>query len=374
MIDRRLKSVIENQFFKNKAIIITGPRQVGKTTLLHQIVDDRSEKALFLNCDEPATRELLQDVNLTDLHLLIGKNRLLIIDEAQKVENIGQSVKLIIDNIKDVQVIVTGSSALELNNKLDETLTGRKLEYRLYPIASAELVDTDGLLREKSTFEPRLIYGSYPDILNHPADAREYLTNLVESYLYKDLLSLNDVRRPELLNNIVKALAFQVGSEVSYNELAHTVQSDFKTVEKYVDLLEKCFVVFRLSSFSRNLRSELKKSRKIYFYDNGVRNAIIQNFSPMNLRQDVGALWENFFIAERIKRNQYAKYNAQSYFWRTSNQQEIDYIEQYDDKISAFELKWSDKRKVSFPKSFVEAYNVEDTNIITPQNYLKYLL
>lgn len=373
MIERKLSKIIQAQLFKGKAIILVGSRQVGKTTLLGELVRQSDKRILSLNCDEPEVQTILTDTNVAKLRTIIGNNELVVIDEAQKVNNIGLTLKLIVDNIKDVQVIATGSSAFELRNRLNEPLTGRKFEYQMYPISSGEFIDTFGLLEEKRTLENRLVYGSYPDIIMHPEDARRYLTELTQSYLYKDVLSLDSLRKPQLLDKLLQALAFQVGSEVSTNELARTLQTDNKTIDKYLDLLEKCYVIFRLGGLSRNLRTELKRAKKIYFYDNGVRNAVIQQFAPVALRNDMGALWENFFISERMKRNHYSGHYCNSYFWRTTLQQEIDLIEESDGAMTAFEMKWNPSKKVSFSKSFTDAYNVKKTIVISPDNYLEYL-
>ena len=374
MIKRALKEIIDNQLYKGKAIVLIGARQVGKTTLLEQIAQDSKQPILMLNCDEMEARSLLENANTAKLKLLIGDNKLIIIDEAQKVSNIGLTLKLIVDNFKDVQVMATGSSAFELHNRLNEPLTGRKLEYHLFPISSAEIIQTYGLLEERKTLENRLIYGCYPDIITHPEQARKYLTELTQSYLYKDIFSLGDIRKPELIEKLVQALAFQIGSEVSTNQLSNMLQIDNKTIDKYIDLLEKCYVVFRLGGLNRNLRTELKKSKKIYFYDTGVRNAVIQQFAPVNLRNDMGALWENFFIVERMKRNQNRGHFCNSYFWRTNQQQEIDLIEESDGQMTAFEMKWNPAKKAQFPKSFLEAYPIKETVVVTPENYLDYLI
>ena len=374
MIRRKLDYSIEQQLFKGKAIILVGPRQVGKTTLLRELVARSDRRVLSLNCDEPETQAMLTNTNVAKLKGIIGDHKLVVIDEAQKVDNIGLTLKLIVDNIEGVQVVATGSSAFELRNRLNEPLTGRKFEYQMYPISCGEIIDTYGLLEERRTLENRLVYGSYPDIVTHPEAARRYLTDLTQSYLYKDILSLNDVRKPQLLDRLLQALAFQVGSEVSTNELARTLQTDNKTIDKYIDLLEKCYVIFRLGGLSRNLRTELKRAKKIYFYDNGVRNAIIQQFAPVQMRNDIGALWENFFIVERMKRNHYAGHYCNSYFWRTSLQQEIDLVEEADGAMTAFEMKWNTAKKTLFSKSFLEAYYVKETVVVTPDNYLDYLL
>lgn len=360
--------------FAGKAIVVIGARQVGKSTLFNMVLEGRKEPVLRLNCDEPEVQEMLTAMNTQELKLLIGQNKILVIDEAQRVENIGMTLKRITDNFPEVQLLVTGSSSFELQNKLNEPLTGRKFEYHLFPLSTGELLNAQGLLSVKQTLESRLIFGSYPDIFNHQEDAKDLLYNLSSSYLYKDLLNLESVRRPALLGKLLTALALQVTSEVSYNELAQTVGTDNKTVEKYIDLLEKCYIVFKLNGFSRNLRTELKRAKKFYFYDNGIRNAILQNFAPLALRQDVGALWENFFISERIKANQYGCRYVNGYFWRTNQRQEIDYIEECDGQFSIFEMKRNPKRANNqFPNTFLTTYDVKEKTIITPENWLEWV-
>ena len=375
LIKRKLQSVIEGKLFKGKAILLIGARQVGKSTLFQQIIQEGAEQVLSLNCDEPEVKNMLSEMNTAELRMLIGNHRLVMIDEAQRVPGIGLTLKRITDNFPDVQLLVTGSSSFQLQGELDEPLTGRKYEYHLYPLSTAELMESGGFLSVKQTLEARLIYGSYPDVLNHSDEAKEILMNIAGSYLYKDLLSLEGIRKPVLLEKLLVALALQMGSEVSYNEIAQTIGSDSKTVEKYIDLLEKCYIVFRLSAFSRNLRTELKKSKKIYFYDNGIRNAILQNFAPLALRADVGALWENFFISERVKANHYQGRYVKSYFWRTIQQQEIDYIEEEDGAFTAFEMKWNPKKaSTALPSAFVRTYPLKESAIITPDSYLEWLI
>ena len=374
MIRRELQDVIERHLFKGKAIIVVGARQVGKSTLFRMILEGRTEPTLTLNCDEPEVKETLAKANLRELQLLVGQNKIVVIDEAQRVPGIGITLKIITDNFPDVQLMVTGSSSLELQSKLQEPLTGRKFEYHLFPLSTGELMASQGFMAVKQTLEARLIYGSYPDIVTNAADAKELLVNLSDSYLYKDLLELEGIRRPVLLPKLLTALALQVNSEVSYNELAKTVGTDNKTIEKYVDLLEKCYIVFRLNAFSRNLRNELKKSKKIYFYDNGIRNAIINNFAPLSMRSDTGALWENFIISERLKANQTAGRRVNSYFWRTTQQQEIDYVEEADGRFGIFEIKWNPKKgNTKFPAVFAEAYDVKEKTVVTPDNWLDFL-
>lgn len=375
MITRQLQKTIESHMFAGKAIIVIGARQVGKSTLLKMIVDKQDKPTLQLNCDEPEVKDMLTDMNTAELRLLIGGNKIVVIDEAQRIENIGMTLKRITDNFPDVQLLVTGSSSFELQDRLNEPLTGRKYEYHLFPLSTAEILGNIGLLGVRQTLEQRLIFGSYPDIVSHSDDAKELLHNLAGSYLYKDLLSLESVRRPVLLGKLLTALALQVASEVSYNELAQTIGTDNKTIEKYIDLLEKCYIIFKLNGFNRNLRTELKKGKKIYFYDNGVRNAILQNFAPLSLRQDTGALWENFIISERIKANQYATRYANSYFWRTTQQQEIDYIEECDGQFTLFEMKWNPRRaNTQFPSAFTTTYDVKEKVVITPDNWIEWVM
>ena len=374
MIKREIYKELKSKMFKGKAILLTGPRQVGKTTLLRQLMTDEArENILFLNCDEPDTLQLLENVNSTQLKNLIGKNHIVLIDEAQKINNIGNTLKLLVDNIADVQVIVTGSSAFDLRDRLNEPLTGRKFEFNLYPFSTQELIAAGSATEEKRLLQQRMIYGMYPDIVNNPADAKSLLFELSNSYLFKDILAYKDVRRPDELNRLLIALALQTGHEVSYNELSKTVGIDKETVERYIDLLEKVFVVFRLGSFSRNLRNELKKSRKIYFYDNGVRNALINNFQPLALRRDVGALWENFMISERKKHISYNAVYTNTYFWRTHAQQEIDYIEEREGQLFAYEFKWNEERKARLPASFASAYPEHAFELVNPANYLDFI-
>ena len=375
MYKRDLQSVIQERCFQGKAIILLGARQVGKTTLLKKIIQEQHVDALYLNCDEPQTISALTNCNLKELQMIVGANKFVVIDEAQKVDNIGLTLKLIVDNMPDVQVVATGSSAFELRNCLNEPLTGRKFEYQMFPISSNEIYQSSGYIDLKGALETRLIYGSYPDILNHANDARELLRMLTDSYLYKDILATDNLRKPDVLDKLLRALAFQVGCEVSYNELAQIVGTDSKTVERYIELLEKCYIIFRLHGLSRNLRNELKKAKKIYFYDNGVRNAVIQQFAPLDIRNDAGALWENFFISERIKHNHYQQNYCNTFFWRTKSQLEIDYIEEQNGQMTAFEMKWNPKKSnTSIPETFLNAYDVKETVVITPENYLEYLL
>lgn len=374
MIKRTIESNIIKDFQRNKVITLLGPRQVGKTTLLEQIVSEYDHpKILHLNCDNEDDRLVLQDTSSTELKALIGDNALVLIDEAQRVVNIGLTLKMMGDLKSKANIIVTGSSSLGLGDRINEPATGRLIEYNLFPFTVSELSRYTSWKEEHRMLHHRLIYGMYPEVVMFPEDARRTLITLTNSYLYKDLLSYDGIRKPTLLQNLVRALALQVGNEVSYNEIALLIGADKATVEKYIDLLEKCFVVFCLPSYSRNMRNEIKKGKKIYFYDNGIRNAVLSNFASPELRTDMGALWENFLISERLKRNIYSTSYAQLYFWRTHSQQEIDLIEEKDGHLTAYEFKWNVRAKASVPKTFMETYPSSSFNVITPENYHDFL-
>jgi predicted AAA+ superfamily ATPase len=329
---------------------------------------------LYLNGDLESVQALLHTRSLENLRSVMGNHRLVVIDEAQRIPEVGLKLKILVDAQPDVQLLVTGSSSLDLAFGVNESLTGRKFEYYMYPVAFAELHKTWGGARANDSLEQRLLYGSYPEVINEAGRERRYLDLLVDSYLYKDLLYQNTVRRVDLLKKILQALALQLGSEVSYNEVAKTVGADPATVEHYIDLLEKAFVVFRLSSLSRNVRTEIKKRRKIYFWDNGVRNALIANFSPLHLRQDKGALWENFLVSERLKMKQYRQQYFNTYFWRTYSQQEIDYIEERDGTITAYEFKWNPTKRGRLSASFRDAYEGARTHTVNTDNYMPFVL
>ncbi|PCJ28557.1 MAG: ATPase [Flavobacteriales bacterium] len=373
MITRLLSKNIKEKLFKGKTIVLIGPRQVGKTTLLQNFIKDY-EDVLWLNADEKDVRAIFDNPSATGFKKEFGSAKILVIDEAQRIKDIGVKLKLITDQIKDIQLIVTGSSAFELANEVKEPLTGRKWEYKMYPISFEEMVNHHGLLEEKRLLKHRLVYGYYPDIVTAEGDEKEILKQLSDSYLYKDLLTWNKIQKSDKIIKLLQALAFQVGNQVSYNELGQTTGLDSKTVETYIQLLEQAFIVFRLGTFNRNLRTELKKTRKIYFYDNGIRNALIANFQQVELRQDMGALWENFMIAERMKFNDYHSKWVNRFFWRTQAQQEVDYIEETDGQLFAYEFKWNVKGKGKITKAFTNAYPNAITQIITPANFEEFLL
>ena len=374
IIFRDLASHIQDRFFKGKAIILLGPRQSGKTTLIKAVLEHSGEKYLLLNADEPDVRDLLDHPTSTRLRTIIGQNKLFCVDEAQRVVNIGITLKLVTDQIPEVQVIATGSSALELNSNIAEPLTGRKFEFTLYPLSFGELAAHHGLLEERRYLEHRLVYGSYPEVVTSLGREQELVKLLAESYLFKDLLILEGIKKPVLLEKIVKALALQLGNEVSFHEIGQLTGADTHTVERYIDLLEKAYVLFRLPAFSRNVRNEIKKGKKIYFLDNGIRNAVIGNFLPLTNRTDSGNLWENYLVTERLKLLRNRGISASTYFWRTTQQQEIDYLEERNQGLSAFEFKWNPgKSRINFPKTFTRAYPSAKISLINPKNYDPFL-
>jgi predicted AAA+ superfamily ATPase len=372
MINRIIHEQFQKKLFQGKALILVGPRQVGKTTLLKLLFDKKPE-VLWLTGDDPETRALLHEISLRRWKLLIGKHTILVIDEAQRIENIGIKLKLVIDHMKEVQVVASGSSAFELANKINEPLTGRTWTYHLYPLSHKELVEHHGWLSEKQNLDQRLIYGSYPEVVNNPDEARTVLQALADSYLFKDILMWEGIKKADKLVQLLQAVAYQVRNEVSYNELGKIVGLDSETVGKYIQLLEKAYIIFRLPPLSRNLRKEIKTKRKIYFYDNGIRNAVIARFQPLELRDDIGALWENWLISERKKVLKYNRVSVNSFFWRTQDQQEIDYVEERDGFFHAFEMKWNPNRRVRFSKTFLRAYPKHTMTILNRDTFGPFL-
>ena len=364
---------VKTKLFVGKVIILTGARQVGKTTLLKQLLRQK-EGVLWLNGDELQVQNLFANASADRLLSEFSNSKIVILDEAQRIENIGLRLKLIADSDSEVQVIATGSSAFELANKVNEPLTGRKWEYQMFPLSFGEMVEHHGKLKEMRMLPRRIIYGYYPEVVTNDGNEVEILKLLTDAYLYKDILSWESIKHPDKLQTLLRALAYQVGSQVSYNELSQMCSMDSKTVERYINLLEQCYIIFRLPSFSRNLRHELKSSRKIYFYDNGIRNALIADYRAPEVRQDIGALWENFVIAERMKSNEYYHRWVNRYFWRTKQQQEIDYLEESGGKLHAYEMKWNPRAKASITKTFTDAYPNTDFQVITPDNIADFLL
>lgn len=372
MIKRAITEKISAKQGTGKAVLLFGPRQTGKTTLLHQLFDAKPG-VLWLNGDETDIQRLFENGSSSRLKAVFGDHTTILIDEAQRIANIGLTLKLITDEIRQVQVFATGSSAFELANRTQEPLTGRKWEYYLYPLSFGEMVVHHGLLEEKRMLPHRLIFGSYPEVVSNPGKEKEVLKFLTDSFLYKDILMMEGLKKPSKIVVLLQALAFQTGNEVSYNELGRSIGLDNQTVEKYINLLEKAFVIFRIGALSRNLRKELKRGRKIYFYDNGIRNALIAQFGPVDLRPDRGALWENYLMAERRKFIAYNDMWVNSYFWRTQDQQEIDYIEEEDGRIKAWEFNWSPLSKARMSKTFSNAYPNTVFSVITPENIEEFL-
>ena len=374
MISRIIESNISPLLGGKKAIIIMGARQVGKSTLLQQMLSQRDD-VVWMNGDDLDVQDLFANLTSTRLRAILGVKKFVVVDEAQRIADIGLRLKLITDQIPDVQVIATGSSSFELASKVNEPLTGRKREFKMFPLTFAEMVRHTQFLDEVRMIPHRMVYGYYPEVVSNPSDERAVLKELSDSYLYKDILSLDSINKPDKLVRLLKALALQIGSQVSYNELGTLIGLDSKTVERYVDILEKSFIVFRLGTFSRNQRNELKSTRKVYFWDLGIRNAVIGNLSQVENRTDVGELWENFVIAERLKQNIYSGSFAQSYFWRTRQQHEIDYVEEVDGQLHAFEFKWNERKaNVKCPDSFSTAYPEATFQVITPKNIEEFLM
>jgi uncharacterized protein len=370
MVNRILKEQLIQLFFKGKVIILIGARQIGKTTLLTEVMHEFEGEKLWLNADEGDIRLMFNNANTsTQILQMFGKAKLIIIDEAQLLENIGHKIKLYIDTKPSSQLIISGSSAFELLNDINEPLTGRKYDFIMYPLSYTELVKHTNTIEQKRLLETRLIFGSYPEIVNNAGQELPLLKQLTNSYLYKDILKIDGIKKTHLLDKLLIALALQVGNEISYNELAQIIGGmDASTVEKYINLLEKAFVIFKLQALNRNLRNEIKKGKKIYFYDNGVLNAITNNFNGINMRTDKGALWENYLISERKKRNAYCNHYCNTYFWRTFNQAEVDYIEEYNGALHLYEFKWK-KNRTKMPQSIQQAYTIADMQFIDTTNF-----
>lgn len=373
LIKRNIEDGIRGRLFTGKAIVIMGARQVGKTTLLKQLFAEVNDDVYWLSGDDQDVRDLFENVTATRLRAHFGHHRVVIIDEAQRISDVGIKLKLIVDQIPDVQLVATVSSSFELANRINEPLTGRKWEYRMFPLSFAELVSNTSLLEQKRMLPHRLVYGSYPDVVNRPGDEVAVLRSLLDGYLYKDILEFDKIHKPEKLTKLLQAIAYQVGSEVSYNELSQVCGLDPKTVANYITILEQAYVIFRLGTFSRNLRNELKSSRKLFFYDNGIRNALIGNFTQIENRTDVGALFENFMVSERLKLKEYSGNYANSWFWRTTAQQELDYLEEKDGKLDTYEFKWNPRRRALLPLSFRNAYPQARFTVITRDNIEDFL-
>lgn len=371
-IKRKLHDTIEKELFGGKALIIMGARQTGKTTLLEQIFGNR-KGVVWFNADEPDVIALFEKPTSVRLKSLFGNKQIVIVDEAQRIENVGLKFKLITDQLPEIQLVATGSSSFDLASQVNEPLTGRKWEHQLFPLSTQEMISHHGLLEETRMLPHRLVYGYYPEVVTSTGNERKVLKEITDSYLYKDVLKFDKVKKPDKLIKLLQALAFQIGNEVSYNEIGNIIGLDNETVEKYILILERAYIVFKLGAFSRNLRKELKRSRKIYFYDNGIRNALIANFSEAGFRQDAGALWENYVISERKKFLHYNNIWANCYFWRTQDQQEIDYIEERDGTLYATEIKWNPVKTPRLPLTFSKAYPNHQYRVITSENFERFV-
>ncbi len=373
-IKRTIEREMKTLMFQGKVLVVYGPRQSGKTTVIRHLLEDCYSHVTELNGDDSEVRNLLADCPLPRLERIAGGKKILFIDEAQRIDGIGLTLKRAVDRISNLQIIISGSSSLDLQNETQEPLTGRKFEWTLLPLSFEELCNAHSFVAEREALGERLIFGSYPEIIVSKNAIEKRLLSLSESYLFKDLLTNQKIRRSDLLERILKALSFQCGSEVSFNEVGRLVGADSKTIERYVDLLKKAFVIFEVSSYSRNLRNELKKSKKLYFYDNGIRNSVIGDLRPLSSRDDVGKLWENYLMSERYKRRMIKSPLTRAYFWRTAQQQEIDLIEECAEGISAFEFKWSAKKNPKAPRIFTSAYTEAEYSVVTPDNYDDFLM
>lgn len=367
-LKRIAEKVLNNWLGKQKVIVLTGARQVGKTTLFQNMFQQK-EQLIWLNADETSTRERLQVLTVENIKSIIGNNKWVVIDEIQRIPNAGLLLKLMIDNFKNVQFLATGSSALDISETIFEPLTGRHLLFHLHPLMITEMYGSKTPFEIEQKLPFHLVFGCYPDVYNYPNDAEVLLKNLANQYLYKDILVWKDIRKPQLIDKLLKLLAHQIGSEVSISELANQLNVKSETIENYIDLLEKSFVIFRLAAFSNNPRKEVSKMSKIYFWDNGIRNAVIDDFDSIATRNDIGKLWENFAISERIKYLNWKNPNAKSFFWRNYNQSEVDYVEVDKKTITAFVIKWNSKKRHKVTNAFTNTYPNANTKVITPINF-----
>jgi uncharacterized protein len=373
MIKRDIQTVIENQLFKGKVIIIYGPRRVGKTTLSRQLLENQ-EKSRYINCELLENKTALETTNSNALKSFFGNYRLIVLDEAQHITDIGLILKILSDTYPEIQIVATGSSSFELGNRISEPLTGRSREYLLYPFSLNELLSVKDRISVNADLDWILRFGLYPEVYSKPeSEAIEELSQIASTYLYKDILQFESIKRPNLLLNLLNALALQIGSEVSLNELSRMLGESVPTIQRYIELLEKAFVIFRLRSFSRNLRKEIAKGQKIYFYDLGIRNALIRNYNPLNLRNDTGGLWENFCIVERMKYNMNRRRFVNSWFWRTYDQKEVDYIEEEGGQMTGFEFKFKSMGKNKIAKEFLSTYPGATFRTVSKENFWEFL-
>lgn len=373
-IPQKNLEILQNAITPGKVCIIYGARRVGKTTLLEKFLENTNEKYLFVTGDDISVRDYLESQSIQKLKDFVGDHKFLIIDEAQQIRQIGLNLKIIVDHISGIKVIATGSSSFDLAKDIGEPLTGRKITLRLFPLAQMEISKIEQRHETSGNLESRLIYGAYPEIVVSPDKHKRegYLREMISSYLFKDILELEGIRHSNKLIRLLQLLAFQIGRQVSSNELGNQLQMSKNTVDRYLDLLEKVFIIYKRSSFSGNLRKELSKSSRYYFFDNGIRNALIGNFNPLSIRNDVGELWENYIVTERLKRNEYLQYYVSSYFWRTYSKSEIDLVEMKNAQLSAYEIKWQNK-KVKIPGDWSKTYPGSGFSIVHKENYLDFI-
>ncbi|KAF0152863.1 MAG: putative ATPase [Ignavibacteria bacterium] len=374
-LDRSIKKKLISSLKPNKVILLLGPRRVGKTILLKQITETIDEPYLILNGEDFSTHDLLEKRTVQNYKQLIGNKRLLFIDEAQKIPGIGTKLKLMVDEIENIKIIITGSSAFDILGETGEPLTGRKITFTLFPFSEQELMHTDTIIERRENLHLRLIYGNYPEVtlIKNLEEKSEYLKEIINSYLLKDILMFENIKNSSRIINLLRLISFQVGSQVSIQELASQLQINRATVEKYLDLLSKVFVLYKLEGFSRNLRKEIVKHSKWYFYDNGIRNAVIANFSPLNLRSDTGMLWENYIMSERIKHQTYSGMITNNYFWRTYDQQEIDLVEERGGNLYGYEFKWK-ADKIKAPAAWKKSYPDAGFDVISQENYFDWVV
>jgi len=379
-MDRFINRAIEpwvNQYLKpNKAVLLVGARRVGKTEFIKKFLGDVDEPYLLLNGDDIDSHDLLANRTASNYRRLLGETRLLVIDEAQNIPDIGMKIKLMLDTINGLRVIISGSSAFDINQQLGEPLVGRKMTIQLFPLSQIEYSQQETYVETRQKLEDRLIFGCYPELeqLSNQQEKIDYLIDQVNSYLLKDVLAFEGIRKRDVVVSLLRMIAFRLGSEISIEGIANELQMGKATVDKYLDLLSKAFVIHKVSGFSRNLDNEITKKNKWYFYDNGIRNALVRNFNSLQMRDDQGKLWENYLIAERLKKQEYRRLYSSNYFWRTHTKQEVDWVEEHDGNIEGFEFKWTVKRQPRTPALWVKAYPNSPVTVINPDNYLEFIV
>lgn len=375
LIRRKIYKKLLEALIPNKVVVLLGARRTGKTFLLKKILEASQDKYLLLNGDDYSTHDLLANSSIENYQKIFSKIKLLAIDEAQKIPKIGIKLKLAVDNVEGLKIIATGSSAFDLSNKLGEPLTGRKKTFILFPISQSEHSQYENVLETQNRLHSKLIYGNYPELLHLKSDKDKaaYLHEIANSYLLKDILEFDGIKNASIIHDLLRLIAFQIGQEVSLNELSNKLGIHKATVAKYLDLLSKVFIIFKVSGFSRNMRKEISKMDRWYFYDNGIRNILIRNFNELNFRNDVGMLWENYLISERVKYQNYEHILVHNYFWRTYQQQEIDWVEDRNGQLYAYEIKWNSTKKAKIPSAWKKNYPNAEFKLINPQNYLSWI-